>query len=188
MGIALADAAKSMGAEITLVLGPVEIRPELKDIRIVPVTTASEMAEACIRIFPECDIAILAAAVADYTPETVSKTKLKKSKGPMLLKLVPTPDIAAEIGRIKKPGQFVAGFALETENELENATVKMRKKNLDLIVLNSLRDTGAGFGYDTNRITILDKNNNIDKFELKSKKEAAYDILMKIISLTATEK
>ncbi len=111
-----------------------------KDIEIVPVTTASEMAAECIRIFPLCDIAILAAAVADFTPETISKAKIKKTEGPLLLKLVPTTDIAAELGRIKKPGQLVVGFALETGNELENAQGKLRKKNLDLIVLNSLKD------------------------------------------------
>jgi len=188
MGIALADAAKSLGAEVTLVLGPVEIRPENKDINIVPVTTASEMAAECIRIFPLCDIAILAAAVADFTPETSSKAKIKKTEGPLILKLVPTTDIASELGRMKKPGQLVVGFALETGNELENALGKLRKKNLDLIVLNSLRDPGAGFGHDTNRITLVDRNNNIDKFELKTKKEAAYDILGKIVTLTASGK
>ena len=184
MGIAIADAAAGYGADVDLVLGPVEIMPENGSVRVVKVTTAAEMATECIRLFPGCDIAILAAAVADFTPEKTSTSKIKKGNEPVFLKLVPTTDIAAELGKMKKPGQFIAGFALETENETENALIKLHKKNLDIIVLNSLREEGAGFGYDTNKITIIDRNNNIDKFELKSKRDAAKDILNKIISLT----
>ncbi len=184
MGIALADAAASLGAEVFLVLGPVNISPENKRIKIFNITTAAEMARQCIKLFPHCDIAILAAAVADFTPEITSPEKIKKSGEPITLRLVPTIDIAAELGKMKKPGQFTAGFALETENETQNAFLKLYSKNLDLIVLNSLRDKGAGFGWDTNKITIIDRNNNIHKFELKSKKDAAFDILNKIIELT----
>ena len=184
MGIALADAAAEYGAEVHLVLGPVTIAPENTSVQVIKVTTAAEMASECIKLFPHCDIAILAAAVADFTPDKTAQSKIKKSDEPIFIKLIPTTDIAAELGKMKKPGQFIAGFALETENETENALIKLHRKNLDMIVLNSLREEGAGFGYDTNRITIIDRNNNIDKFELKSKKDAAKDILNKIISLT----
>ena len=182
MGIALADAAASMGAEVTLVLGPVSIKPSDERIRIIKVSTASEMKEASVAAFKKCDIAILAAAVADFTPETVAPSKIKRTGDKMVIKLKPTEDIAALLGSMKK-NQFLAGFALETENETDNAIGKLRRKNLDLIVLNSLREEGAGFGHDTNRITIIDRSNNIDKFELKTKGEVAVDILQKIISL-----
>lgn len=184
MGIALADRSAALGAEVTLVLGPVSIRPAGKEIKIVTVTTAEEMKNESVRAFMHCDIAILAAAVADFTPETFSETKIKRDDGEMSLRLKPTEDIALLLGSLKKEGQFIAGFALETEDEISRAIAKMKRKNLDMIVLNSLRDEGAGFGYDTNRITIIDRNNNIDKFELKSKDEVALDILRKIISLT----
>lgn len=186
MGIALADAAASYGAEVTIVLGPTIVYPTDSSIKVIGVVTAAEMAEKCISLFPVCDIAILAAAVADYTPESPSSSKIKKSRKRLILKLKPTTDIASELGKIKKPGQVLAGFALETDNEMENAMAKLKRKNLDLIVLNSLRDEGSGFGYDTNMITIIDRNNNIDKFELKSKEESAKDILNKIVSLTGS--
>jgi phosphopantothenoylcysteine decarboxylase/phosphopantothenate--cysteine ligase len=183
MGIALADEAARLGAEVTLVLGPVSLKPSGKDINIVPVETASEMKAASLEAFRTCDIAILAAAVAAFTPEKVHETKMKRGPGYLELRLKPTEDIAASLGGMKKKGQILAGFALETENETENARAKLQRKNLDLIILNSLRDKGAGFGYETNRITIIDSNNNIDKFELKSKEEVASDIFNKIISL-----
>lgn len=183
MGITLADEAARLGAEVTLVLGPVSLKPSGKDINIVPVETASEMKAASLEAFRTCDIAILAAAVADFTPEKVHETKMKRGPGYLELRLKPTEDIAASLGGMKKKGQILAGFALETENETENARAKLQRKNLDLIILNSLRDKGAGFGYETNRITIIDSNNNIDKFELKSKEEVASDIFNKIISL-----
>jgi phosphopantothenoylcysteine decarboxylase/phosphopantothenate--cysteine ligase len=183
MGIALADEAARMGASVTLVLGPVSLRPSQKSVDVVPVRTAAEMREASSEAFRSCDIGILAAAVADFTPETASETKIKRGKGDMTIKLRPTEDIAAYLGTIRKKGQILAGFALETDNEVSNATAKLRKKNLDLIILNSLRDEGAGFGHETNMITIIDRNNNIDKFELKSKAEVATDILKKIISI-----
>jgi phosphopantothenoylcysteine decarboxylase/phosphopantothenate--cysteine ligase len=141
------------------------------------------MKEASVKAFLNCDIGILAAAVADFTPETTSQTKMKRAQGEMTIKLRPTEDIAACLGTMKKDGQILAGFALETDNEVSNALAKLRKKNLDLIILNSLRDEGAGFGHDTNRVTIIDSDNIIDKFELKSKGEVASDILKKIISL-----
>lgn len=183
MGIALADAAAEYGAEVELVLGPVDIAPQNSSVKVINVTTAKSMAEECISRFPQCDIAILAAAVADFTPETVAVEKLKKSKAEYILKLQPTTDIAEALGAKKKSSQILAGFALETDNELNNAKDKLRRKNFDFIVLNSLREEGAGFGHNTNRITIIDRNNIIDKFELKSKEEAAKDILDKIVSL-----
>jgi phosphopantothenoylcysteine decarboxylase/phosphopantothenate--cysteine ligase len=183
MGIALADAAAEYGASVDLILGPVNIMPENSLIKITGVTTAESMANETIRRFPDCDIAILSAAVADLTPSEVKERKIKKENNELILHLIPTTDIAASLGQIKNKSQILAGFALETDNEIENAIEKMHRKNLDIIVLNSLREKGAGFGHDTNKITIIDKYNNIDKFELKSKEEAARDILGKIISM-----
>jgi phosphopantothenoylcysteine decarboxylase / phosphopantothenate---cysteine ligase len=183
MGIALADAAADYGADVVLVLGPVSITPVNTSVRVINVTTAESMAAECITGFPGCDIAILSAAVADFTPVEVERNKIKKGNNELVIRLKATTDIAETLGRIKRPSQILAGFALETNNELENAREKLFRKNLDIIVLNSLQDAGAGFGYDTNMITIIDRNNNIDKFELKSKEEAAKDILNKIITL-----
>ncbi len=181
MGIALADAAFEYGAEVDLVLGPVSSLPVNSGINVINVTSAASMASECISRFPDCDVAILSAAVADFTPETTSSIKIKKDNSGLTIKLKPTADIAAELGKIKKPVQLLAGFALETNNELENAKEKLARKNLDLIVLNSLNEKGAGFEYSTNRVTLIDRNNNIDKFKLKSKDEVARDILDKIV-------
>jgi phosphopantothenoylcysteine decarboxylase/phosphopantothenate--cysteine ligase len=183
MGIALADAAAEIGAEVDLVLGPVSVFPKNNSVRITGVTNAESMASACISKFPDCDIAVLSAAVADYTPLKVADKKMKKTGKAFALQLKPTTDIAAALGKMKRKSQIVAGFALETDNEIRNAVRKLKEKNLDLIVLNSLSESGAGFEHETNRITIIDKYNNIDKFELKSKDEAARDILDKIISM-----
>jgi len=183
MGIALADAAAAYGADVELIMGPVSIVPENSSVRVTRVTTAESMASECIARFPKCDIAILSAAVADYTAVKVEKEKMKKGADSITLTLKPTVDIAASLGKIKKASQLLAGFALETNNEIKNATAKLKRKNLDLIVLNSLKEPGAGFEHSTNRITIIDKYNNIDKFELKSKEEAARDILDKIVSM-----
>ena len=183
MGIALADAAAGYGALVELVLGPVNRVPANKSIKIINVISAQSMASECVARFPECDIAILAAAVADFTPEKTWDRKMKRTGNEILLKLKPTQDIAETLGKMKKGSQILAGFALETHNEIENATAKLRRKNLDLIVMNSMQDIGAGFGNDTNRITIIDRNNIIHKFELKSKEETAMDILDKIVTL-----
>jgi phosphopantothenoylcysteine decarboxylase / phosphopantothenate---cysteine ligase len=183
MGIALADTAAEYGADVELVLGPVNRLPQNKSIKIIHVTSAESMADECIARFGSCDIAILAAAVADFMPEKVEDRKIKRTADEILLRLKPTKDIAEAIGKMKKKSQILAGFALETHNEIANATAKLKRKNLDIIIMNSMQDKGAGFGYDTNRITIIDKNNNIDKFELKSKEEAARDILDKIVSM-----
>lgn len=183
MGIALADAAADYGATVDLVLGPVNFTPKNTTVNTVNVITAQSMADECISRFGDCDIAILAAAVADFTPEEISSKKLKKKESDFLLRLKPTTDIAKTLGSTKKTTQILAGFALETDNEIANAKDKLIRKNLDLIILNSLKENGAGFGHDTNKITIIDRNNIIDKFELKSKDEAAKDILDKIVSL-----
>jgi phosphopantothenoylcysteine decarboxylase/phosphopantothenate--cysteine ligase len=183
MGIALADAACEFGATVDLVLGPVSITPVSKGINIINVTTAASMASECITRFPDCDIAILSAAVADFTPGTTSEKKIKKDKNGLVLKLKPTIDIAYELGKLKNHLQLLTGFALETDNELANAREKLARKNFDLIILNSLAENGAGFEYSTNKITLIDRNNNIDKFEVKSKDEVAKDILDKIVSM-----
>ncbi len=183
MGIAIADAAADYGADVELVLGPVTISPQNSSIKVTRVITAESMASECISLFPDCDIAILSAAVADYTPFKAETEKMKKGKSSISLKLKTTTDIAATLGKIKKSSQLLAGFALETNDEIKNATSKLKRKNLDIIILNSLRDPGAGFEHSTNMITIIDKYNNIDKFELKSKEEAARDILDKIVSM-----
>jgi phosphopantothenoylcysteine decarboxylase/phosphopantothenate--cysteine ligase len=183
MGIELADAAAGYGAIVDLVLGPVDVRPQNNSVKIINVTTAETMTAECISRFPDSDIAILAAAVADFTPEEVHGKKIKKNETELLLRLKPTTDIAETLGKTKSSSQILVGFALETDNELDNAIEKLHRKNLDIIILNSLKEEGAGFGHDTNKITIIDRNNNIDKFELKSKEEAAKDILDKIVSL-----
>jgi phosphopantothenoylcysteine decarboxylase/phosphopantothenate--cysteine ligase len=185
MGIAIACTASEYGAEVELVLGPVDILPVNSSVKVINVTSAATMAHECKKRFPSCNIAILTAAVADFTPEIIAGNKIKRGNNDLIIKLKPTTDIAAELGRMKKERQLIVGFALETDNELENAISKLQRKNLDIIVLNSLKEKGAGFGFDTNRITIIDRNNNIDKFELKSKEEAAGDIIDKIVSMLA---
>jgi len=183
MGYALAEAYAGAGAHVILVSGPVSLSPEHPSIEIIRVTTAREMLEKCLAVFPRCDIAILAAAVADYTPANPSRNKLKREHDTLSLELRANPDIAAELGKRKKAGQILAGFALETGNGHENALQKLRKKNFDFIVLNSLEDEGAGFGTDTNKITILDNNHPPEEFSLKDKKAVALDILNKTLSL-----
>jgi len=183
MGVALADTAADYGAHVELVMGPVNILPENKTIQIINVVSAASMASECIKRFTSCDIAILAAAVADFSPGRIEPKKIKRTGSDLILRLKPTKDIAGALGKMKKESQILAGFALETNNEIENAKAKLERKNLDVIIMNSMQDKGAGFGYDTNVITIIDRNNIIDKFELKSKEEAARDILDKIVSL-----
>lgn len=183
MGYALADALAMQGAEVYLVSGPVQINCKNPEVRVEKVQTAKEMYQACHKYFPECTIAVLSAAVADFFPETTYNSKLKRGNEDWNLMLKPTADIAASLGKIKMNHQLLVGFALETDNEIENAMNKLHKKNFDFIVLNSLQDSGAGFTTDTNKITIIDKNNNIDKFELKSKMDVAIDITNKIIDM-----
>ena len=177
MGFALAEACAERGAEVTLITGPVALSCS-NVIHRIDVESASEMYREALGQFPEMDAAILCAAVADYRPETYSEKKIKREKtGELTLTLVQNEDIASALGQIKKPNQCLVGFALESHDEETHALDKMRRKNLDFIVLNSLQDKGACFKVDTNKITILDNNGEKIKFELKSKKEVAADIL-----------
>lgn len=180
MGYELAEEAACLGAQVTLVSGPTHLTVEQSDIEVIRVRSAQEMYEACLAKFATTDVLIAAAAVADYRPVEVAQQKIKKSDEAFTIRLEKTTDILASLGAIKK-NQFVVGFALETENEIENAKLKIRKKNLDLIVLNSLRDQGAGFGHPTNRVTLIDKEFNQQTGDLKSKREVARDILSKVI-------
>jgi phosphopantothenoylcysteine decarboxylase/phosphopantothenate--cysteine ligase len=182
MGYAIADALAAAGAKVILVSGPVQIKNTNPEITVIPVESASEMHEHCVRIFPEMDGAVMCAAVSDFTTESYSGTKIKREKNDLTLHLKPTPDIAAALGKLKTDKQLLIGFALETSDELANAYSKLKRKNLDLIILNSLNDRGAGFGVDTNKITMIGQDNNPAFFELKSKTEVADDIVARIIS------
>ncbi|WP_339607152.1 bifunctional phosphopantothenoylcysteine decarboxylase/phosphopantothenate--cysteine ligase CoaBC [uncultured Roseivirga sp.] len=181
MGFALAEAAANHGAEVILISGPTHLSIEHSNIKLIRVKSGNEMYEACSKANQFSDINIMAAAVADYTPKTVANQKIKKKGDAMTIELVKTTDIAKSLGAIKKSSQLNVGFALETEAELEHAQQKIKSKNFDLIVLNSLNDKGAGFGHDTNKITIIDNQNNIQHFELKSKREVAKDIINAIV-------
>ena len=181
MGIAIAETLAELGAEVTLVLGPTPARPSNPAIRVVPVMTAQEMYEACAPAFPHSAVTILAAAVADYRPATCSAVKIKKKDEDLRIELAKTIDIAAALGREKQAGQLLVGFALETNDEEAHAQNKLEKKNFDFIVLNSLRDTGAGFGHDTNKITILRRDGSKTAFDLKQKSEVARDIAAEIL-------
>lgn len=184
MGYAIADEAAARGAEVTLVSGPVAIKPSHPGVNVVPVESAGEMLAACEQAFEQADIAVMCAAVADYAPADVADRKIKREHDEVpVIRLVKNPDIAATLGARKRPGQLLAGFALETDNEASNAKEKIRKKNLDMIVLNSLRDAGAGFQTDTNKVTIIAADGSEHPFGLKSKKEVAADIIDFIINL-----
>lgn len=181
MGFALAEELAGLGAAVTLVSGPTSLALKDPGIEIINVRTARAMFDAVAKVYPDCQIAIFAAAVADFTPQHKSSTKIKKGQDQQQINLKPTKDIALEMGKIKQDNQVNLGFALETDNEEKNAREKLVKKNLDYIVLNSLNDTGAGFAHDTNKITIIDRDNNLTKFELKSKKDVARDIVNHIV-------
>lgn len=184
MGYAIADCAASKGAEVTLVSGPVAISPTQPSVKVVNVESAKEMLAACEKVFDDCDIAIMTAAVADYAPAEISDKKIKReTDGIESISLVKNPDIAATLGSKKKAGQALIGFALETDNEIKNAADKLTRKNLDMIVLNSLRDPGAGFRTDTNKISICYPNSTRKDYSLKSKTEVAEDIIDAIIDL-----
>lgn len=182
MGYALAEEAASRGAKVTLVSGPVSIKAKHPSISVINIESAREMHDQCIKQFPSSDIAIMCAAVADYAPENTATEKIKREKDEIpVIKLVKNPDIAASLGKIKKKSQKLIGFALETNNEVTNAQDKLKRKNLDAIVLNSLQDKGAGFGTDTNKISIFFANGNRQDFPLKSKTEVAKDIIDAIL-------
>ena len=180
MGLALAINFADQGAQVQLILGPSSLQINHPNITVHRVESASQMYEKAMHYYNDCTIAIAAAAVSDYAPKVVHTNKIKKEDGTPTIELTKTKDILAEMG-IRKEHQFLAGFALETHNELENAQLKLERKNLDLIVLNSLNDKGAGFQSDTNKITILTKSNKKLSFELKSKQDVAQDIVNTIL-------
>ncbi|MGB5384245.1 MAG: bifunctional phosphopantothenoylcysteine decarboxylase/phosphopantothenate--cysteine ligase CoaBC [Lutimonas sp.] len=180
MGFALAEEAVGLGAEVILVTGPTALGTKSNRITRIDVRSADEMYKAVHQFYRDVDIGIFAAAVSDYRPAVISDFKIKKKDNNLHLDLIPTQDILASAGKFKDK-QFLVGFALETDNELENAKTKLRKKNLDMIVLNSLQDEGAGFRKNTNKITIIDKNERILSFELKEKSEVAKDIFDEIM-------
>ena len=182
MGLAIAEEFAGRGAEVVLVCGPVNLKTSPPAIRRVDVESAVQMYEVTSKEFVNSDVAVLSAAVADFTPKEKADHKIKRGKDDLLLELLPTKDIAAELGRIKTASQLLVGFALETNDEEVNALSKMQRKNLDMIVLNSLNDKGAGFSVDTNKVTILDKAGNKTVYELKTKVEVAKDIVDQIAS------
>lgn len=180
MGFALADELAKNNFDVLLITGPVSLVTSSKNITRYNVTSANEMFEKAVEIFPSCDAAILCAAVADYAPKTVSNQKIKRNENAMTIELIPNKDIAKTLGEMKTNSQKLVGFALETENETSNAEIKLKKKNLDFIVLNSLNDKGAGFKHDTNKIKIVESNGTITDFDLKTKAEVAKDIVNKL--------
>jgi phosphopantothenoylcysteine decarboxylase / phosphopantothenate---cysteine ligase len=183
MGVAIANELYNRGAEVTLILGPSQVEFSTNGISLVRVTTAAQMYNACQEVFDKADIAIMAAAVADYSPVTTAKEKIKKKEDGLTIELAKTKDILKSLGEKKKTGQVLVGFALETTDEKPNALEKLKRKNADMIVLNSLNDAGAGFGHDTNKITIFEKGGEEINFNSKSKTEVAKDIVDTMIRL-----
>jgi phosphopantothenoylcysteine decarboxylase/phosphopantothenate--cysteine ligase len=187
MGYALAEAFAEVGAEVTLVSGPVQLpAPASPLIETVSVETAQQMYEAAAAVAPAADVWVFAAAVADYRPAHAATEKIKKAGETLTLELVKNVDIAATLGQTKRPEQFAVGFALETTNELAHAMGKLDRKNFDLVVLNSLRDAGAGFGYDTNKVSVLDRAGQVLTFELQAKTELARRLVALVQDRIAT--
>lgn len=181
MGYALADEAARRGASVTVVSGPVEVAPTVDGVTVVKVESAREMLAECEKLFPTSDVAIMCAAVADYAPAEPSSVKIKRENMPeAVIRLTRNPDIAATLGAARREGQMVVGFALETDHELENAESKLKRKNLDMVVMNSLRRSDAGFGTDTNHITIINSDGRRYEYDTKPKAEVAADILSAI--------
>lgn len=181
MGFAIAEALADEGAHVNLVSGPTTLHTQHPGISVIPVTSAEDMYNKCTELFPETDITVLSAAVADYKPRAVADQKIKKTDAGLTIELTKTHDIAASLGKMKHNGQIIVGFALETQDESANALKKLESKNFDLIVLNSLRDKGAGFGHDTNKVSIIDRKHSVKAFELKDKKAVAHDIVSAIL-------
>ena len=181
MGFSIADSAANLGANVTLISGPTKQKLKNSNINLINVVSAEEMFERCTENFKQNEIIIMSAAVSDYTPKYILKNKIKKKSQNLNLELIKTKDILHTLSKNKTPEQLLVGFALETTNEIENAKKKLFQKKIDFIVLNSLNDEGSGFDNDTNKITIIDKNNKLHKFELKSKREVADDIINHII-------
>jgi phosphopantothenoylcysteine decarboxylase/phosphopantothenate--cysteine ligase len=180
MGFEIAKASANLGAEVILITGPTQQKVSHSLINVIPVVSAQDMYNTAHEYFKTVDIAILSAAVADYKPKEVASQKIKKKASTLTLELEKTKDILASLGEIKT-NQYLVGFALETDNELENAKDKLKRKNLNLIVLNSLNDTGAGFKSDTNKVTFIDAEDTVTEFQLKSKADVANDLLNKIL-------
>lgn len=183
MGTAIADKMAQQGARVILISGTTAIKPKHPSVELVAVRSAEEMYQAAAAYFSTTDVMVLAAAVADYTPKTKAAQKLKKKEGDLNIELARTTDIAATLGKQKQAHQVMVGFALETNNALENAQRKLVKKNFDFIVLNDLSDKGAGFGHDTNKVTFLEQNGKITRYTIKTKAEVATDIVDKVIQL-----
>ncbi len=183
MGYAIAEKLASEGADVVLVSGHVNIVPQHPGIELVKTVDAQEMYNECKKAFPACHAAILSAAVADFTPVKYSGSKIKRKGDILRIEMKPTVDIAEELGKLKKKGQILAGFALETHNEVDNALSKIRKKNLDFIVLNKLSEEGTGFQFDTNKVTIIGKDQKVKEYELKPKKLVAEDIVNYLVKL-----
>ena len=177
MGFAIAEELYRLGAEVTLISGPTALSLSSKAIMRIDVVSADDLLQAILAEFSKADITVMSAAVADYKPEHVADQKIKKKEQSFSLNLIKTTDILAELGKKKRAKQLLVGFALETENELAHASDKLKKKNLDFIIANSATEEGSGFGVDTNKITIIDKHNKLNQFELKSKQEVAEDIV-----------
>lgn len=184
MGYAIAEAFADRGAEVFLVSGPVEIQTEHRNVRLSRVTSADEMYGVCRKLAGEVDIAVFNAAVADFTPSTPESSKVKRGKGDWTITLKPTVDIAAELGKEKKQNQIFVGFALETELGVERARNKLERKNLDLVVLNMACEKGAGFGTDTNRVTMIDRSGSTDEYKLKPKDQVATDLVDRVLRMT----
>jgi phosphopantothenoylcysteine decarboxylase/phosphopantothenate--cysteine ligase len=182
MGFALAEECAARGAEVTLVAGPVQMKTIHPNIRRIDVESCAEMYAATTEAFKKVHAAILCAAVADFTPENPAEAKIKREADDLVLRLKPTHDIAAALGRMKQPHQHLVGFALETNDEMANAQSKLQRKNLDFIVLNSLGDAGAGFRHDTNKTTIISKDSAAE-YPLKTKKEVAADIIDELVKI-----
>ncbi len=181
MGFSIAESLAEEGAQVTLISGPSSCQVNHPNIFRINVVSAKEMYEAAVACFPECDGAVMTAAVADFTPLNPLDAKVKREKSNYIIELTPTQDIAALLGQMKSRNQFLVGFALETNNEEQNAQLKLEKKNLDFIVLNSLNDSGAGFQHDTNKITIFTRDGQMKKFDLKTKSQVAKDIVDEIV-------
>ena len=177
MGFKIAQEFLNRGAKVTLVTGPTKLTLENDQLDLIKIRSAEQMLSAVQNVWEDCDLGVFAAAVADYRPKNEATEKIKKKSDDLTIELVKNPDILNWAGQQKRDNQYLVGFALETENLKENATKKLIKKNLNMIVMNSLKDSGAGFGVDTNKISILDNRNNLQSFELKPKEAVAKDIL-----------
>ncbi len=188
MGFAIAETLSGMGAEVYLVHGPVSVTTKDKAIKTIGVQGAKEMHKKCLDLFERMDACVMSAAVADYMPAHTEAQKIKKKVGTLSLELIPTPDILSELGRMKRPDQVLVGFALETQDEEQYAREKLKKKNLDFIVMNSLNDAGAGFGTDTNKVSIIDNKSDIVRYPLKTKTEVAQDISNKLCEYLLAKK